>query len=168
MLDHHKSQLLYAQLDRVDGESAGYLIQKIINLGAYNVQLVSSLTKKGRPGYILLIDLNEHIKVEIEELLVSEFNVTGWHYILTHHCHKKVENSQRELELIIDKNKMSNITIPFKLLNNNGSATVILEHDYCIELKERIKKLSGHVISLNKLKTRLKNTLLTDQLKVEL
>ncbi len=135
-------------------------------MGAHNVQLLSSITKKGRPGYVLLIDMTVKIRSEIEELLLAEFNITGWHYLTSHHCYRTVQQSEKNLNLYINKEMIINKTIPFKTVSNNGATTVILEHDFCVMLKEEIEKQSGYFISLEKLKTRLKNILLSDQSEV--
>ena len=72
------TQILYVQVDRVDGEAAGYLIEEIYAAGAGNVQLIPSLTKKGRPGYILFIDVSQRSCIMLHDLdVVSIFgNIT--------------------------------------------------------------------------------------------
>ena len=49
--------LLLVQIDDRSGEVLGNALEELMSLGARNVQLLSSVTKKGRPGHVLLIDL---------------------------------------------------------------------------------------------------------------
>ena len=49
--------LLLVQIDDAPGELLGDVVRTLGEMGAKNVQLLSSLAKKGRPGYVLLIDI---------------------------------------------------------------------------------------------------------------
>ena len=50
--------LLLVQTDHLDGETLGNLIGRFYDEGAKNVQVISSLTKKNRPGHLILIDVS--------------------------------------------------------------------------------------------------------------
>ncbi len=77
-----KERLLFlVQCDNLEGEQAAPAMESLYEAGAKNVQLLSSLTKKGRPGYVFLIDGDEASADAIESVIVKELGVTGWHRI---------------------------------------------------------------------------------------
>ena len=45
-----KSRLILAQVDHLSGELLGFAIGRIMELGAGNVQLIPTITKKTGPG----------------------------------------------------------------------------------------------------------------------
>ena len=80
-----RGQLIFAQIDHLGGEQLGTLIEVLFKEGVKNVHLVPSLTKKGRPGYLLFIDLGEETPERISELLAKEYGIRGYHLITTNH-----------------------------------------------------------------------------------
>jgi len=80
-----RGQLIFAQIDHLGGEQLGTLIEVLFKEGVKNAHLVPSLTKKGRPGYLLFIDLGEETPERISELLAKEYGIRGFHLIDTEH-----------------------------------------------------------------------------------
>ena len=75
------------QVDHLTGENIGQAIDTFYAAGAANVQVVSSITKKNRPSYIFFIDCRRERAAQIEERIVMELSVGGWHRIETEHCY---------------------------------------------------------------------------------
>ena len=92
-----KGRLLTVQADHLSGESLGQAVAAIMELGAANVQIIPSITKKNRPGNILLIDTNSHGEAAISEYLARELRVSGYHRIETSHVFEKVTFLERTL-----------------------------------------------------------------------
>ena len=69
-----RGQLIFAQIDHLGGEQLGTLIEVLFKEGVKNAHLVPSLTKKGRPGYLLFIDLGEETPERISELF-EDYNL---------------------------------------------------------------------------------------------
>ena len=73
--------LVMVQIDHLSGELLGGLSDRLIEKGAQNVQMIPTLSKKSRPAYLLLIDTSQERLPDLEEFLVVELGVTGWHRI---------------------------------------------------------------------------------------
>ena len=90
-LFEESGSLIIVQIDHLSGEMMGEIWGQLSSKGAKNVQLLSTLTKKGRPGQLLLIDISPEKISELEEFLVSELGVNGWHRLLTEHVHVEID-----------------------------------------------------------------------------
>lgn len=92
--------LLIAMVDHISGETAGESIEELYEAGALNVQIMNSITKKGRPGYLYVIDCDARSVDAVEESLVTKLGTTGWHRIQTEHCYTDVEYRKKKLEIV--------------------------------------------------------------------
>ena len=91
--------LLMAQIDDAPGELLGSVIQQMSEMGAKNVQLLSSFGKKGRPGYVLLIDINAEDETDFAVLLAAELGIWGYRVLESQHKHFDVRHYSTQLEL---------------------------------------------------------------------
>lgn len=80
-------RLLMAQVDDVPGELIGEFIRRAEALGARNVQVVPALTKKGRPSYIVYLDVAAHLETEAGLLLGLELGTWGYRVLAAEHRH---------------------------------------------------------------------------------
>ena len=83
--------LLMAQVDDATGELLGDVIARLDTLGAKNVQLLSSLTKKGRPGYVLMVDIHADKEGDVAALLADELGIWGYRILHAEHKHFDIE-----------------------------------------------------------------------------
>ena len=88
--------LLIAMADHISGETAGESIEELYEAGALNVQIMNSITKKGRPGYLYVIDCKGRSVDAVETALVTKPGTTGWHGIQTGHCYTDVEYRKKK------------------------------------------------------------------------
>lgn len=93
--------LLLAQVDDAPGEILGFVLQQLPEVGAKNVQLLSTTGKKGRPGYVLLVDLDPADEDDVAELLVGELGIWGYRVLHSTHKHFEIRRYQVRLELQI-------------------------------------------------------------------
>ncbi|MCC6869012.1 MAG: DUF111 family protein [Burkholderiales bacterium] len=91
--------LLLAQVDDAPGELLGEVMQRLAAIGAKNVQLLSSLAKKGRPGYVLLIDILAPQETEVAALLAGELGIWGYRVLHSDHKHFDIERHDTTLEV---------------------------------------------------------------------
>ncbi len=80
-------RLMMVQVDDVTGELLGEFVRRAEALGARNIQIVASLTKKGRPGYLVYIDVPASLEAEIAFMLGSELGAWGYRVLQTEHRH---------------------------------------------------------------------------------
>lgn len=92
--------LLIAMVDHISGETAGESIEELYEAGALNVQIMNSITKKGRPGYLYVIDCDDRSVDSVEEALVTKLGTTGWHRIQTEHCYTDVEYRKKKIVMV--------------------------------------------------------------------
>jgi pyridinium-3,5-bisthiocarboxylic acid mononucleotide nickel chelatase len=88
-----------AQVDDAPGELLGYVVQELARVGATNVQLLSSLGKKGRPGYVLLVDIDAEDEPDVAGLLVGELGIWGYRVLESQHKHFEIKHHRTQLEL---------------------------------------------------------------------
>ena len=69
--------LVMVNVDNVPGDQLPFLIDRILDLGAKNVNVVQSLTKKGRFGYLFFIDAEDEFIDPIAALLARETGTLG-------------------------------------------------------------------------------------------
>ena len=91
--------LVMAQIDDGVGEQLARAIEKMSEMGAKNIQLLSSLGKKGRPGYVLLVDIPAEDELEFATILVGELGVWGYRVLESQHKHFEIRNCQLRLDL---------------------------------------------------------------------
>jgi len=64
-------------LDDVPGETAGHALSRALEEGALDAHIVLTLTKKGRPGHLLLVLAREEDAERIAELVAEETGSWG-------------------------------------------------------------------------------------------
>ena len=89
--------LIIAMCDNITGEAVGESFDSLYGAGAKNVQIMNTITKKNRPGYLYVIDCDELCVDGIEEVLIREIGTTGWHRINSEHCYTDVEYLKKSI-----------------------------------------------------------------------
>ncbi len=89
--------LILAQIDDASGELLAEVIGRLETLGAKNVQLLSSLTKKGRPGYVMMIDIHAEKEDDAAALLAEELGIWGYRVLEAEHKHVDIERFEAAL-----------------------------------------------------------------------
>jgi uncharacterized protein (DUF111 family) len=79
--------LILVQVDDRSGEVLGHALEELMRLGARNVQLLGSVTKKGRPGNVLLVDLEAEAEPAIAAYLAAELGAWGYQILEAQHRH---------------------------------------------------------------------------------
>lgn len=133
-------KLIIAQVDHSSGEVVGHSIQKLFQIGARNVQLLQSMTKKNRPGFMLFIDLPEEIVDEVAIILGSELGIWGYHIMESQHVHFDVSFHEKNL-CLTDGENMDSYIIKAKYIKNNGQLLKIkIDHDQLVQIQEKLEK----------------------------
>lgn len=147
-----KSKLLLAQLDHVSGETLGFAIEMIMELGAYNVQLIPSITKKNRPGNIMLIDVESAKEGVISDFLARELKVSGYHRINTSHVFHKITFVRKRFGINVNgKNRRFQFEIKLTGDPSNPSSFDV-EHSALVKVQKSVKGKSGAFIPLSELR----------------
>jgi pyridinium-3,5-bisthiocarboxylic acid mononucleotide nickel chelatase len=147
-----KARLLFAQVDHVSGEVTGFAVGRIMELGAHNVQIISSITKKNRPGNIFIIDTDDKHEGVISEFLARELKVTGYHRIETSHIFQRVLLSKKKLTIRLAGKKIS-FQCEIKIIGDpSDPLSIDVEHDALVRLQKVLREHKKE-LSLSELKT---------------
>ena len=121
--------MIYACIDRITGEEVPLLIQMILDAGARNANIVQAYGKKNRPVFLAFIDVKEKYRDTVIDILVFQFQVTGWHIFSTSHEYIVTKDIQEEIILRLNDNEYK-IPISYKLIENGtGWKKCLLESD---------------------------------------
>ena len=147
------SVLILAQVDNASGENIAHVMAAIQDAGAHNVNLVPSLTKKGRPGYLLIIDAPAPVLTQVENLLVAELGLLGWRRLVSQHISLPTKISQHKLSLEF-KGKRLRLKVPLKIARASDGRTIeSVDYRFCLDVKRRLKAELGANISLRELRS---------------
>jgi len=130
--------------------------------GAQNVNVISTITKKGRPGYIVLVDCGSMDESRLLEKLASRFGIFGHHMIKTIHSFQPVASGTRELTVRYNGRELQ-MTMHYKQINPaHGPIYIRVEWEDLMRLKDGIEDAFGLELSLPVLRRQIE-TLLTDE-----
>ena len=144
---------MLVQTDDLSGELAGYAIQQLIELGVNNVQVMPTVTKKNRPAYLVLIDCKKELLQTVENFLISELCIGGYHLLQAHHVSFDTHLVERTVDLQSEKGKVSAAVAVRVFGSLDQPRGVKVDHDNLGYLCRRIKAELGVELSLKKLQT---------------
>lgn len=140
-----QGQLFYVQTDSLSGELLGSAIDELYAAGACNVQVIPSVTKKNRPGHVFLIDTRKDCAESVEQTILRELRVTGWHRIDSEHRHLQVDYLKRTVTF---QGMGSCFTLELEAKKAYGQEVFIRpEHRSCVKLKQALQAC-GYIRSL--------------------
>ena len=151
-----KGILLLVQIDHLSGELIGNVIESFYQAGAKNVQVLSTLTKKNRPGHILLIDASAQTVEALEKIIVEECGSSGWHRIDTCHRHTDVFYLSRTITFRLkDSGEVFCLAINGKQIADD-TETIRPEYDSCLALQQELKR-RGKTVGIRRIQRLLEN-----------
>ncbi len=146
--------LLVAQADHLSGEEIGWALEVLSIPGVRNRNLIPTLTKKGRTGYVLLVDIDRDAEAVVARLLLETFGIYGYHKMQTRHVHQKVVIE--EVAITIDDGKKSITgTVRIKRLAEENHGLCFLESDDLFSMQKRIDEELGARLSPKDLRRRI-------------
>ncbi len=147
--------LLMFQIDHLSGEELGWILETDGISGLRNTQLIPTLTKKGRPGYILLLDVDPELEVKAVRAVRQHLPVFGYHRLGTQHVFAK-GTSKLVTAVIKAHGKKVETPIRVRLFSlSKGKYRSFIESDDLCVLHQRIKDELKVPVSLFELKQRL-------------
>lgn len=148
-----KSRIIFAQVDHLSGEVLGFAVEKIMTCGARNVQLIPTITKKNRPGSIMLIDTDAEGEGAVSQFLVKELKITGYHRIETNHVFEPVSFASRNLR-VSRNGRSATFRCEIKVIGEPSAPLATdIEHDSLVSVWEAAEEELGCRIPLNDLRT---------------
>lgn len=151
------TSLILVQVDHLTGEFLGAAREQLAAKGVVNVQMLPSLTKKSRPGNVLLIDAPHETIEEVEAYLVKDLGVSGWHRIPTEHVHVGTEIIVKKLKFQTGSADF-NIEVFGKKISD-VDVYIRPEHESCVLVKKKIDQESNCKIPLRELEKKITEAL---------
>jgi uncharacterized protein (DUF111 family) len=162
------SVLIMAQVDSASGEYIAHVMAAIQDAGAHNVNLIPSLTKKGRPGYLLIIDAPAPALPQIENLLIAELGLLGWRRLFSQHISLPTEITRQNLVLEF-KGKRLRLKVPLKIARASDGRTIeSVDYQFCLDVKRRLETELGADIPLRELRASISSAVRRGANKIDL
>jgi uncharacterized protein (DUF111 family) len=151
-LKKKKAAIWLVEVDHLSGESLGLVVQKILGLGAMNVHIIPTITKKNRPGHILFLDISNPAKSKkIEDFLIEELGIPGYHRLLTEHFHETTSTIERVVHAK-HGDKSIQMQVKLKVIGSPSKPKFIrVEHESLVSIQREIQSEFKQVISLTAL-----------------
>ncbi len=147
-----RSRIILAQADHLSGEVLGFAIGKLMESGARNVQILPSITKKNRPGSVLIIDTDEEHERPIARFLVHEMKITGYHRVDATHVFHRVRFLTKSLRLARNSATVD-LSFTVKAFGEPpGSVSLDIEHDTLVDMQRTVEDRLGVQLPLSELR----------------
>jgi uncharacterized protein (DUF111 family) len=156
----HPGMLILAQADHLTGEEIGFAIDQIMSEGANNVYYFPGITKNGRPGCVLLIDINKDEEGKWSRLLAEHLGIFGFHRIQTTHYCAGCHVQSRTVTIRKRQNALE-AEVRFKGMEG-GSASARVEHVDAARLCKQARHELDTTIPLATMKARLQSAFRSD------
>lgn len=142
---HSKEGIVFMiQVDHLSGEQLGFALNRFYEAGASNVQMISSITKKNRPSWVVLIDCREEYRKAVEAMIPMELGVGGWHMFKTEHHYLYSDSVERRIRFCMEGDEDGPVwTVKGKLFENGNLRP---EHDSVVMLQEELYHCYGEYL----------------------
>lgn len=145
--------LLLVQVDDATGETLQHATQLMLAAGARNVQILASMTKKGRPGHVCLIDLPAEREDDIALLLGAELGVWGYRVLEARHRHFDIGIEARDIEVTAGDVSLS-MRVRCKYIRKGERLLAVkAEHDDLVALQTEVAAKANMDVPLRRLRT---------------
>jgi uncharacterized protein (DUF111 family) len=143
--------LMMAQVDDVSGELLGEFIRRAEALGARNIQIVPSLTKKGRPAHIVYVDAPREAEHDVGVLLGSELGTWGYRVLQAEHRHFDIRRASLALRIVAG-GATHEFSVRVKVISDGAQVLrVKAEFDDLSSICEALRQ-AGHWLAIMELK----------------
>lgn len=150
--------LIVAAVDDVSGETVAYVIDKLLEEGAKNVHVSQTLTKKGRPGLLFFVDVDEDHLDSVNEIIMTQLGSTGYNVIDTTHVHTK--NKVTERKVIIKSKQQSfddTISITSSYSSKGKLVKVNPESEDLVRIIKSVNEKLGIHLTFRELKKKIQD-----------
>jgi len=152
--------ILVVATDSLSGEELGYAINGLQEVGAYNVNLIPTITKKNRPGQLMIVDLPVKNENAVGNFLVKEFGILGYHRIKTEHVFEQINFIERKLSVRGPKGWVKNFELQVKVVGDMADPlSMDVENDFLVKLHKELNADKTTSITMTKLRKMVESAL---------
>ncbi len=142
---------MLTQIGHLSGEEIGWAMAALDMEGIYNRNIIPTLTKKGRVGNIILLEIDPAKEKRIGSFLSETLNTHGYHKIKTTHVH--YETLIKEITVIIEhEKKIVRTKVRMKRRKNKVTGQYFVESDDLFAIEQIISEKFGFPVSLKRLR----------------
>lgn len=147
--------LLMFQIDHLSGEEAGWVLESETISGLHSRQLIPTMTKKGRPGYLLLLDIDPAQEEKVVQALTEHLPVFGYHRVSTQHFIQRGITGRIIVNLRTRDGRSLEAPVQCRATLIGRTPRTFFEADDLLNLQQRAQKELEVKIALLELKQRL-------------
>jgi uncharacterized protein (DUF111 family) len=160
-------RLLLAQVDDVSGEIIGFFISRVMDKGARNVHVIPTLTKKNRPGYILLIDIEPSVEESVGMFMARELGIAGYHILDTSHAYSRVSFVTTTIEFH-HEHRVFTQDCMLKLIGPAEKPLhVKVEYEELLSARNAVEREFGMDLVLDDLKKQIERGFASDPIRID-
>jgi uncharacterized protein (DUF111 family) len=133
-------RLILTQADHLSGEELGGFIEALQEAGVGSLQVSPTVTKKNRPGQIILIDLGREGGTAPATDVLAAYGLSGFHLIETRHFHLPHSKTSARVVACYNGSKIKAEVGVKRLCQSNKSESIRIEYDDLKHLSRRIEQ----------------------------
>lgn len=153
-----KMRLLLAQADDLTGEAVGHLIPRLLEKGAANVQVIASITKKNRPGQVILVDMRPERLAAVLSVLLAESGISGYYILDGHHFSLEVSFAPKILRITLGDASWTRDFVVKYVGPKEHPFAIKVEHDF-LQIVQKDLEMRGGTCSLKQLRALIESQL---------
>ncbi|WP_041286506.1 nickel insertion protein [Desulfomonile tiedjei] len=138
--------LILVQVDHLSAEDLSWVMEALCIPGVRNRNLLPTITKKGRVGHLLLLDIDVRYEADISRFIVEVIGSYGYHRIESKHVFQPTSIEEREL-VIRNREKELSCRVRLKKRGGDESGFFAIESDDLYAIVKRIRDDLGCVVS---------------------
>jgi len=150
-------------VDDIPGEILIHALNKIIGKDCKNFHIIPSITKKGRPGYIVLIDVDKNKIDDVVKTLIFEYGILGFRIISEEH--KPISYIEKQIKVTFKGEKY--IVRLKAIVSEKEVISVKAEYEDLSKIQNKLLE-KGIRTSLKKIKSIIEATFYKEEDEVDL
>jgi hypothetical protein len=153
--EEREGLILLFQIDHFSGEEAGWLLEAETIPGLRNRQLIPTVTKKGRPGYLLLLDVDPSQEDKAVQALAGHLPLFGYHRLPTRHLFQRGVLGRISVLIRAADGRSFQALVRCRRTSLGQTPRTFFEADDLLEIQRRARELLGVEITPYDLRQRL-------------
>ena len=146
-----ETMFLLTQIDHLSGEEIGWAMMALDIDGVHNRNIIPTLTKKGRVGYLLLLEIDPAAEKKVGSVLMEKLDTHGYHKIKTTHIY--CETIIKEINITIEHGEeLVQTKGRLKRRKDKVSGPYFLESDDLFAIEQLFSEKFGFTIPIKKLR----------------
>jgi uncharacterized protein (DUF111 family) len=146
--------LILVQVDHISAEDLSWVMDALCFPGVRNRNILPTITKKGRVGHLLLLDIDPRCEADISRFIVEVIGSYGYHRIESRHVFHPATIEERQL-VIRKSEKEFSCRVRLKKREGDETGFFAIESEDLYTIVKRILDEMGCVMSPMKLRRKI-------------